>query len=101
MYPEGHMGAALLAYAPVGVTTALPVTTVTTPSPCPGDRPVTLALRQVHMSDEQDENPPVRIPESEDDAEELALEGDEEEPRVSEQQRRNLAEVHARLIGDL
>jgi len=48
------------------------------------------------MSD--DKNPPVRIPESEDDAEELALEGDEEEPRATEEQRRNLAEVQARIF---
>lgn len=51
------------------------------------------------MSD--DSNPPVRVPQSEEAAEELALEGDEQEPRVTEEQRRNLAEVQARLIGDL
>ena len=43
-------------------------------------------------------NPPVRVPQSEEAAEELALEGDEEEPRVTEEQRRNLAEVQARIF---
>lgn len=43
-------------------------------------------------------NPPVRVPKSEEAAEELALEGDEEEPRVTEEQRRNLAEVQARIF---
>ena len=40
----------------------------------------------------------VRIPEDTKSAEELALEGDEEEPRVTEEQRRNLAEVQARIF---
>ena len=50
----------------------------------------------------EDWNPPVRVPKSEEAAEELALEGDEEEePRVTEEQRRNIAEVCARKIGDI
>ena len=48
------------------------------------------------MSDDQ--NPPVRIPQSEEAAKELALEGDEQEPGVTEEQRRNLAEVQARIF---
>ena len=48
----------------------------------------------------EDRDPPVRVPKSEEAAEELALEGDEE-PRVTEEQRRNIAEVCARKIGDI
>lgn len=51
------------------------------------------------MSDDQ--NPPVRVPQSEKAAEELALEGDEEEPGVTEEQRRNIAVACAKLIGDI
>jgi len=46
-----------------------------------------------------DENPPVRIPEDEEDAAEIASEG--EEAGMTEEQCRNLAEAQARLIGDL
>jgi hypothetical protein len=49
------------------------------------------------MSDEQ--NPPVRIPEDEDGVYEIAEE--EEEDGMTDEQRRNLAEAQARLIGDL
>ena len=43
----------------------------------------------------------VLIPEDKKSAEELALEGDEEEPGVTEQQRRNIAVTCAKLIGDI
>jgi len=45
------------------------------------------------MSDDK-----IRIPQSAEAAEELALEGDEEEPNVTERQRRNLAEAQARIF---
>jgi len=52
------------------------------------------------MSDEA--NPPVRIPESEEAAEELSLEdADEVLTDDEERKRRNLAVAQARLIGDL
>jgi hypothetical protein len=49
----------------------------------------------------EDRNPPFRVPKSEEAAEELALEGDEKEPRVTKEQRRNFAEVCAGKIGDI
>ncbi len=52
------------------------------------------------MSD--DKNPPVRVPKSEEAAEELALEDtDEELTDEEERQRRNLAVAGARKIGDI
>lgn len=45
-----------------------------------------------------DENPPVRIPQSAEAAEELALEGDEEEEGMTDEQRENLAEIQARIF---
>lgn len=46
-----------------------------------------------------DENPPVRILEDEEGVHEVAEEG--EEDGMTEEQRDNLAEVQARLIGDI
>jgi len=47
-----------------------------------------------------DENPNMKIPEDEERVHVLAEEG-EEEDSMTEERRRNLAEVQARLIGDL
>lgn len=46
-----------------------------------------------------DENPSVRIPEDEEGVHEIAEKEDED--GMTEEQRRNLAEAQARLIGDL
>jgi hypothetical protein len=51
------------------------------------------------MSENENENPPVRIPEDEEGVHEIAEE--KEQDGMTEEQRRNLAEVQARLIGDL
>jgi len=49
-----------------------------------------------------DQNPPVRVPKSEEAAEELVLEdADKELTDDEERKRRNLAAVSARKIGDL
>jgi hypothetical protein len=49
-----------------------------------------------------DQNPSdVKIPTEAKAAEELALENDEEEPGVTEEQRRNIAFMCAKLIGDI
>jgi hypothetical protein len=48
-----------------------------------------------------DDNPPIRIPEDEDGVHEIAAEGEKDDSRVSDEQRRNLATVQAELIGDL
>jgi len=49
-----------------------------------------------------DKNPPVRVPKFEEAAEELALEdADKELTDGKERQRRNLAVVGARKVGDL
>ncbi|SDJ99909.1 hypothetical protein SAMN05216226_1147 [Halovenus aranensis] len=48
-----------------------------------------------------DKSPPARVPESQEAAENLASEADEEEPRVTEQQRHNIAVTCAKLIGDI
>jgi len=49
------------------------------------------------MSDEQDENPPVRIPENEDEAVELVNEDMDEEESVDEQ-KENLIRAQKRLV---
>ena len=68
---------------------------MTTRFPYPGDRLVTLALRRIHMSD--DVNPPVRIPESEDDAVRM-VEEDMEDDEELDEQKRNLIRAQYRLI---
>lgn len=52
-----------------------------------------------HNAIMSDQNPPVRVPEDEEGVHEIAEE--EEEDGMTEGQRRNLAELQARLIGDL
>jgi hypothetical protein len=47
----------------------------------------------------RDENPPVRLPGDEEDANEIAEEAREDD--VTDEQRENLAVAQARLIGDL
>jgi len=46
-----------------------------------------------------DENPPVHLPEDEEDAHEIAEEARED--GVTDEQRKSLAAAQARLIGDL
>jgi len=54
------------------------------------------------MSNDDNQNPPVRIPQSAEAAEELASEdADEELTDDEERKRRNLAVASARLIGDI
>jgi len=54
------------------------------------------------MSNDDNQNPPVRVPKSEEAAEELALEdADEELTDDEERKRRNLAVAGARKIGDI
>lgn len=46
-----------------------------------------------------DKSPPVRVPKDEDGVHEIAEEGEEE--GMTEEQRKELAEAQARLIGDI